>query len=346
MKPCLNTGGNAAHWAILCGVIIGKVYRKNSLKPKDNGFLYFYDNTKKLLTPMDFISTNDIIKGTSNVGNFSDEPTRRLLNFRNRSHTNNNDNGNDRDMHVDSEIDDDNDIITERESSDFISDSDDNVTDDTDMDNRVKHNLNKYSDTVYKKTMRNVDLNDVWVIARHGKCSDYDVWSLDELSKSNQQLKLPSEKILSCFWSGENDEDTVQKLLESLSSASSSKLSQKQQSVVNTSNNSNSHTVIRYNGVSGDQSLTSEQNQEGPSSVPLPPPLPPSPSSCTLPRKNNNPNLPFILPEGVRLDQCLAQRFIIFEPVRKPNFISDIRNECYNMCLNEIEEDIKVSYYI
>jgi len=309
MKPSLENEGSTAHWALMCGVIVGKVYQKKKYDGKEDGFLYMSDRDTCQLKPAEFIARNDIIEGTANVGYLFDDPLRRIVSC------------NPCDTNAD----------------------DDNIDFEADCVKDGGMEYDKYCGNVdsYKDIMHNVDLNNVWVVVQHGKnMGDYDVWNLDQVAKSNQQLRLPSEKILSCFWSWNDDEDTTEKLLQSLSAASlfGSKYTTSFVSYLDVLKN-------RKNNADQSLNLTLEQNQAGPSSIPPPPPpLPPTPSPVIMPKKDR-PYLPFVLPEGVRLDNCLAQNFLVFKPTRSPYLVSNIKSEKFNLCPNP-RRNPKVSYYI
>lgn len=388
--PSLTNGGSTAHWALLCGVIIGKPHKRQEKKIQQHddelsdedllkyGYLYAYDPNATEFIPNGYIDRR-VLDIENPIGRATTQSSRSNL----------------ENISVDdaSIVEDDYDDTKQN----FMEDASYNSYDIPDLD------LNR-------------DADRVWVIARHGKIGGrYAVWSLKELAKSNYQLRTPSDKILHSIpsevkmqWGNKQqpiDCNTANLFLEKTES-------------ISIENNHDSKTYCNLDLAETDYKFlrsekpivelpveirleenimviknpVSEQihveelspplniipkppspppiaqlsppllstlppTQPSPPPPPLPPTqLPPSPLSTSPPTQPSPPppppppsqlippppppppvaktNMcddynepPFVLPEGPRLDLCLARQFISFEPVRVPTIISDEDNQ-------------------
>lgn len=199
------------------------------------------------------------------------------------------------------------------------------------------------------------DADRVWVVARHGKSSGrYSVWSLRELANSNRQLLRPNQMIMDTIPKKVRDmweHDHTVNQLDFRSSGDEDTDDDYDDFPANTIEGD--HVVMTDDDEmarEGEWSAGGEGLAEHPtlatpsvsfrgSSPPPPPPPPPPPSPPTPPpmpsppatawtlrnARWNRKSKPFILPDGPRLDLCLAKRFIAFEPIQPTHFRLDDR---------------------
>ncbi|XP_026821412.1 uncharacterized protein LOC113559839 isoform X2 [Rhopalosiphum maidis] len=343
MMPSSTDGGSTAHWALLCGVIIGKSHKRpqkiiqqyndeisDTLK---YGYLYAYDPSMTEFIPTGYIDRRMLD---------TENPNGRTITRSSRSYMQNI-NVNNADI-AEEDYDDGNLNITE-EARNF-----------------------KYCDLSDQDLEQNADR--VWVVARHGKIGGrYAVWSLKELAKSNCQLRKPADKILrsippeiKMLWNnGQQPLDCI--TANSISIAynydSTNYCNLRPTQTDNTFQRLEStyaELPVEYWPEENTENPVLDQIQTEEPSLPLstiqtppkiqlpplpqhiPPPPPPPPPQTILPpppttssmfrrsRHEDYDEPPFVLPEGPRLDLCLAHQFISFEPVRAPNIISDENN--------------------
>eukprot|EP00102_Acyrthosiphon_pisum_P009498 XP_003247720.1 PREDICTED: formin BNR1-like [Acyrthosiphon pisum] len=398
MMPSLTNGGSTAHWALLCGVIIGKPHKRQEKKIQQYddelsdedllkyGYLYAYDpNTTE------FIPNGYIDRRVLDIEN----PIGRATTQSSQSHLEN--------INID-------DIGIAEEDYD-------------DTKQYFTEDANSYNSYDISDLDLNRDADRVWVIARHGKIGGrYAVWSLKELAKSNYQLRTPSDKILHSIppevkmqWGNKQqpfDCNTANLFLEKTESTlidnnHDSKTycnldpaetdykclrSEKPNVELPVKPVPEENIMVIKNPVSeqihveelspplmiipkppspqlisspptaqlSSPPLKTSPSLQPPAPPPPPPPptqLPPSPLSTSPPTQPSPPpppppptqlipplppppppvaktNMrddynepPFVLPEGPRLDLCLAHQFISFEPVRAPTIISDEDNQ-------------------
>lgn len=369
--PSLTNGGRTAHWALLCGIIIGKPHKRQEKKienPDDElsdedllkyGYLYAYDPNTSEFIPNGYIDRRVIDIGNHD-GSITTQLNRNLM-----ENINVYDSG-----------------IVEEDYDDIKQ----NVTEEA--------GYNNYYDISDLDLNRDADR--VWVIARHGKIGNrYAVWSLKELAKSNYQLRTPADKIMrsipsemKMLW--DNTQPSIGCNIANL-------VMEKSESIL-IANKHDGKTYCNLDLTETDYKFqrsetpiaglpvepwpgenimvknnpVSEQIQEVESSPPLtiipkpappqliplppteqpsppplptspppqpptPPPPPPPPPTQPIPpppppgaSTNMYDNInepPFVLPEGPRLDRCLAHQFISFEPVRAPTIVSDADNK-------------------
>lgn len=254
MTPCSTYNGRAAHWALLCGVIVGKFLQKNNRKNKDRRICKKNNN-----------SVSEKPVGLKNA-----------------------------------DIDDDAESIA------------------SDSDNITFEFLNDF------------DPKYVWVIARHGKKGgNYDVWSLEELSSSNAQLRTPSNKILRTIPKNVRSKWGCGPIVE-----------EEESPLINGRVNS---AGVHFDSDSNDESVddsttnresstnenmdTTENEHRSPPPFP-PPPLPPPPPGISCDEQTEKPTpKPYILPEGPRLSRCLANQYVVFKPLRRPHLVSNLKKE-------------------
>jgi len=379
MMPSLTNGGSTAHWALLCGVIIGKSHKRqeNIIQQQDDehsnkdllkyGFVYAYNPIMS-----EFIPSGHIDRRVLDI----EYPIGRFQNTRS---------------------------ISEDISADNYSIAEEDYDD-------TKQNFAEDSSSCSSYDMSDLDLNwdadRVWVIARHGKIgSRYAVWSLKELAQSNYQLRTPSDMILRSIPSEIKMQwDNKQ---QPINCNTANLFLEKTESIL-IDNNHDSKTYCNLDPAEADYKFQSSEKSIGelpvkalleenimviknpvseqihveelstppstqlillpptaqlsppslttsPSLEPPPPPppppaptqLPPSPLSTSPSTQLSPPpppppppppvakiNMcddyiepPFVLPEGPRLDLCLAHQYISFEPVRVPTIISDEVNQ-------------------
>ncbi|XP_025197481.1 uncharacterized protein LOC112596205 [Melanaphis sacchari] len=334
MMPSTTNGGSTAHWALLCGVIIGKSHKKQKKKIQQydceasNSLRYEYEYAYNS-SAADHISTCFNDKNIFDIKNYyGREIARSSRKFM-------------RDVYVNGagiageDYYGENQNINEETSSFDISDLD------------LKR-----------------DADRVWVVARHGKVGDrYSVWSLKELAKSNCQLRTPANNILrtipyeiKMLWNNEQHPiDYTPAESKSIFTAHNSSTNycdldstetdmfqQPESTNVELPDKNKKKSVleqIQTEKLSLPQSTiqTPPEIQLSPSpelsslSHPPPPPPPPPPPSSpstlvvmgirSLDDDDDEP--PFVLPEGPKLNICLAHQFISFEPIRTPNIITD-----------------------
>ncbi|VVC34825.1 Hypothetical protein CINCED_3A019026 [Cinara cedri] len=166
------------------------------------------------------------------------------------------------------------------------------------------------------------DVDKIWMIGRHGKNNgQYVVWSFRELLESNRQLSTPAPKILNtipdelkALWY--NDERDLKPLF------------------MRNETRLQLHRYFdepAYNDSDEEYPILSPNNSRNN--------LPPLPKSEPMPYMLSDPaplpRLPlfrhptsdanrrsFLLPDGPRLDLCLANQYVGFRPLYKPNTIS------------------------
>lgn len=387
MMPSLTNGGSTAHWALLCGVIIGKPHKRQEKKiqPHDDelsdedllkyGYIYAYDPNTTEFIPNGYIDRR-VLDIENPIGRETSQYTRN---------------------HMENINFDDAGIAEE---------------DYDDTKQHVKEETNSYNYYNISDLDLNRDADRVWVIARHGKLGDrYAVWSLKELAKSNCQLRTPADQILHSIPPEVKMQWDIKQQLIDCNIANL--VSENPESIL-IANNHNSKTYCNLDPIETECKFqrserliaelpvdpwpeeniiaktnpASEQLEmevpsppqtiipklSSPKLIPLtpierlsppplptspppqPPPPPPPPPLPTSPPPQPPPPPPppppptqlippppppvastnmyddfnqpsFVLPEGPRLDLCLAHQFISFEPVRAPNIISDVNNQ-------------------
>lgn len=372
--PYSANAGTTAHWALLCGVIIGKPIKKpekniikhdDTIKSSTYGYLYEHDKNATEFTPTGYFDRSELDIECS-TGKATTRPIRSYM--RNNNNT----------------------VNLEEDNGD------------------TKYNVTEEASAYNSPDKFDVDLkrdaDRVWVIARHGKISDrYAVWSLKELAKSNYQLRTPAIKILrsippeikmlwddeelpadfhsdesETFLNSHNPDSTTDYDLDSIDMDyefqwSDERLIDEVSVEPWLEENMVKKEDIQIEKLSRPLSKTRNPPKIPPPPPPQlllppppppppqlllpppsqlqlpPPPLPPPPPKLQLPppppppppplpppppkviavkKKLHTDSIesPFVLPDGPRLDRCLAHQFIAFEPVRLPNLISDQEN--------------------
>lgn len=192
------------------------------------------------------------------------------------------------------------------------------------------------------------DANNIWLIGRHGKNNgQYVVWSFRDLLESNRQLFAPAPKIMNTIpdevkatWF--KDERDLKPLV-----MEETELYAQEQDAAATTHTSSplpSYHLLAQSPASPpspDRSPTSPspsdrlptsppllaESPASPSPQPLSIPLPPPPPKLPLLHQpldtsRNDNERPYVLPDGPRLDLCLAKQYVGFKPLHKPNAVS------------------------